>query len=85
MPGVSRDRQPQEEIAMPWRPEDAPHHTKKADTSELCALWSEVANKTLAETQDEARAVRTANAVIRRVSMEKSGQLEKDAHRRPAR
>jgi hypothetical protein len=51
---------------MPWRPEDAPRHTKKADNVALCAMWSEVANKVLAETGDEGRAVRTANAVVAR-------------------
>ena len=51
---------------MPWRPEDAPRHTKKADTAELGLMWSEVANKVLAETGDEARAIRTANAVVAR-------------------
>lgn len=51
---------------MPWRPEDAPRHTKKADTIELSELWSEVANKVLEETGDEGRAVRTANAVVAR-------------------
>jgi len=49
---------------MPWRPEDAPRHTRKADTIALCLMWCEVANKVLAETGDEARAIRTANAVV---------------------
>ena len=52
---------------MPWRPEDAPRHTHKADTDELCRVWAEVANKVLAETGDEGRAVRTANAVVARL------------------
>ena len=51
---------------MPWRSDDAPRHTKKADTAELCEMWSEVTNKVLAETGDEGRAVRTANAVVAR-------------------
>jgi hypothetical protein len=51
---------------MPWRPEHAPRHTKKADSDELCRMWSEVANKVLQETGDEGRAVRTANAVVAR-------------------
>jgi hypothetical protein len=53
---------------MPWRPEDAPRHTHKADTDALRRMWSEVANKVLAETGDEALAVRTANAVVARNS-----------------
>ena len=51
---------------MPWRPEDAPRHTHKADTPHLCRLWSEVANNILAETGDEGRAVRAANAAVAR-------------------
>ncbi len=52
---------------MPWTPEDAPRHTHKADTEELCEVWSEVANKVLAETGDEGRAIRSANAVVARL------------------
>ncbi|HUO53646.1 MAG TPA: hypothetical protein VMU18_02810 [Rhodoblastus sp.] len=52
---------------MPWEPEDAPRHTRKADTEELRAVWAEVANKVLAETGDEGRAIRTANAVVARL------------------
>jgi hypothetical protein len=51
---------------LPWRPEDAPRHTHKADTPHLCRLWSEVANNILAETGDEGRAVRAANAAVSR-------------------
>lgn len=51
---------------MPWQPDDAPRHTKKADTPELRQIWSEVANKVLAETGDEGRAVRIANAAVAR-------------------
>jgi len=52
---------------MPWRPSDAPRHTRKADTEALCAVWAEVANRTLAETGDEGRAIRVANAVVARL------------------
>jgi len=51
---------------MPWRSEDAPRHTKKADTPRLRRMWSDVANAVLLETGDEGRAVRTANAVVAR-------------------
>ena len=51
---------------MPWRPEDAPRHTRKADTPHLRQLWSEVANNVLAETGNEGRAVRAANAAVAR-------------------
>jgi len=49
---------------MPWLPEDAPRHDRKADTPHLCRLWSEVANAVLAETGDEGRAIRAANAAV---------------------
>jgi hypothetical protein len=52
--------------AMPWTPEDAPRHTKKAASERLRQLWAEVANKVLEETGDEGRAIRQANAVVAR-------------------
>jgi len=55
---------------MPWKPEDAPRHTKKADTEKLRHIWAEIANKILAETGDEGRAIREANAVIARLIRE---------------
>lgn len=51
---------------MPWTPEDAERHTKKADTPALQRLWSEVANQVLETTGDEGRAIRKANAVVAR-------------------
>jgi hypothetical protein len=53
---------------MPWTPDDAPHHTHKAATPALRALWAKIANACLARTGDEARAIREANAVIARLS-----------------
>lgn len=49
---------------MPWTPDDAPRHTKKADTPKLRRLWSEIANQVLDATGDEGRAIREANAVV---------------------
>jgi hypothetical protein len=51
---------------LPWLPEDAYRHTHKADTLHLCRLWAEVANSVLAETRNEAYAVRAANAAVLR-------------------
>lgn len=51
---------------MPWTAEDASSHTKKAATPKAQRLWAEIANKVLAETGDEGRAIREANAVIAR-------------------
>jgi hypothetical protein len=58
---------------LPWRPEDAPRHTHKADTPHLWRLWSEVANSVLAETRDEGLAVRAANAAVARARHNESG------------
>lgn len=46
---------------MPWKPEDAKKHSKKAKPKQ----WAAVANKVLEKTGDEGRAVRTANAVAK--------------------
>ena len=53
---------------MPWTPEDAPSHTKKATTTKTKHLWAAVANKVLEDTGDESRAIREANAVIARTA-----------------
>ncbi len=51
---------------MPWLPDDAERHTRKADTPHLRRMWAEVANSVLAETGDEAHAIRAANAAVAR-------------------
>ena len=51
---------------MPWTPDDAERHTHKATTPELKELWAKVANDCLERTGDEGRAIREANAVVRR-------------------
>jgi hypothetical protein len=57
---------------MPWTPEDAYRHTRRAATAVTRRQWAHVANKVLKETGDEARAIREANAVLeRRVTQRK--------------
>jgi hypothetical protein len=51
---------------MPWTPDDAERHTHRAATRELKELWAKVANECLKQTGDEGRAIREANAVVRR-------------------
>lgn len=51
---------------MPWTPDDAERHTRKAATWELQQLWAKVANECLERTGDEGRAIREANAVVAR-------------------
>lgn len=50
---------------MPWTPDDGPaRHSKKAKSPAAKKQWATVANKVLAGTKDEGRAVRTANAAV---------------------
>lgn len=49
---------------MPWTAEDAERHTKKADDPKRQRMWAEIANSVLAETGDEGRAIREANATV---------------------
>lgn len=51
---------------MPWKLADAQRHTHLATTSRLRRIWTQVANKTLADTGDDAIAIRVANATVRR-------------------
>ena len=50
---------------MPWGLKDAPRHTKKATTAPAKRQWSVVANKVLAESGDDAKAIRIANAAVK--------------------
>ncbi|HEX3339555.1 MAG TPA: hypothetical protein VHT68_10310 [Pseudolabrys sp.] len=49
---------------MPWNAEDAERHTKKADDPKRQRMWAEIANSVLAESGDEGRAIREANAMV---------------------
>ena len=53
---------------MPWKPSDAAGKTKKADTSKEKDVWSRVANKNLKKNGNEGRAIRAANAAIRKMN-----------------
>ena len=48
---------------MPWTAEDAERHTNSAKRQRM---WAEIANSVLAETGDEGRAIREANAMVGR-------------------
>ena len=58
---------------MPWTPDDATSHTKKAATQKTKRQWAEIANQVLERTGDEGRAIREANAVIARTARSGSG------------
>jgi hypothetical protein len=51
---------------MPWTSRDAYRHSKKASTPHLQRLWSNVANSALQSGDDEASAIRQANAAVAR-------------------
>jgi hypothetical protein len=51
---------------MPWTPKQATKHTKAAKSKTAKKQWADVADKVLAKTGDEGRAVREANAVVKR-------------------
>ncbi len=51
---------------MPWTPKDASRKTKKAKSPKAKRQWAHVADKVLAKTGDEGRAIREANAVVKR-------------------
>lgn len=51
---------------MPWKPKQAESHTRKADTPKERKQWADVANAVLRKTGNEGRAVREANAVVKR-------------------
>jgi len=50
---------------MPWSPQDATRHTKKAKSPKAKRQWSKVANKVLQEGGSEGSAVRQANAAVK--------------------
>ena len=51
---------------MPWHAENAAGHTKKAKSAKAKKQWSKVANKILKESGDEGKAVRIANAAVKK-------------------
>lgn len=53
---------------MPWSPSQASAKSKKANTPKKKRMWSDVADSVLAKTGDEARAIKTANGVIKKRS-----------------
>jgi len=51
---------------MPWTPNSAGRHTKKAKSPKAKRQWAAVANNVLQETGDEGRAIASANAAVKR-------------------
>ena len=71
---------------MPWTPEDAARHDKKARTPKEKRRWSDVADSVLQATGDEGRAVREANGVLMKQEIAKfHGKASEASHKRPKR
>ena len=51
---------------MPWEPKDATRHTKKANTAKKKRQFAHVANSMLERGASEGRAIRGANAAVKR-------------------
>jgi hypothetical protein len=61
---------------MPWGPEGASRHTKKAKSAKSKRQWSHVANSMLARGASEGAAIRAASGVVK-----KSGHKSKRGKR----
>lgn len=71
---------------MPWKPQDAQRHDKKAKSPKAQRQWSDVANSVLKATGDEGRAVREANGVVMKQEIAKfHGKASEASARRPKR
>lgn len=51
---------------MPWTSKDAQRHTKKAKSPKAKRQWAHVAESVRKKTGDEGRAVRAANAAVKK-------------------
>lgn len=51
---------------MPWDPKDATRHSRKAKSGAAKRQWSTTANAVLAKSGDEGKAVRIANAAVKK-------------------
>lgn len=57
---------------MPWKDKDAKKHTHKAKSPKRKRQWRKVANSVLERTGDEGRAVRSANAAVKKAGHKKT-------------
>jgi uncharacterized protein YdaT len=57
---------------MPWSMGDAPAFTKKATTPKLKSTFAKTANAVLKKTGDEGKAVKIANAAVKKGVMKKA-------------
>lgn len=73
---------------MPWTQKDSARHTKRAKSPKRKRQWSKVANSILERTGDEGRAVRGANAAVKKAEtkhkVKHSGHKGKSKHKKSA-
>ena len=55
-----------EQTKLPWNESDAQRHTRKANTPKKKRQFKHVANSILKRTGDEGRAIRGANAAVKK-------------------
>ncbi len=67
---------------MPWKPQDAKRHDKKAGSGKKARQWSDVANSVLRRTGNEGLAVREASGVVKkaRISAHQASAIRKKAN-----
>jgi hypothetical protein len=68
---------------MPWKPEEAIHHTHLADTPARQRQWSHVANGVLARTRDDKLAIEQANAVLKKHPSQKDPEPKSESRSAP--
>lgn len=59
---------------MPWTPDSAPSHTRKASTPTAKRQWSAVANSVLSKGGSEGSAIRQANSVVKNRSAKRAAK-----------
>ena len=55
---------------MPWTPEDATRHTKKANTPKKRRMWADIATRLKEAGKPDSEVVTIANGVIKKRSAE---------------
>jgi hypothetical protein len=61
----------------PWEMSSASAHTKKANTSAKKKQWSSTANAVLEKTGDDAKAIKIANAAVKKHPSKKKPKAKK--------
>ena len=57
---------------MPWQANDVSKHNRSVKSPKRKKEWKDVANSVLKRTGDEGRAIRSANAVVKKAQAKRS-------------